>query len=59
MIDDAFVAYYRRRAAELQAALNDAADEQEMARIWRELEPYLKFLEKEQQNDHIGIPTDR
>lgn len=46
MIDDAFVAYYRRRAAELQAALNDAADEQEMARIWRELEPYLKFLEQ-------------
>lgn len=59
MEHDVFRAYYQRRADELQAALNDAADEQEMARIWRELEPYLKFLEKEQKNDHVGIPTDR
>lgn len=43
---DPFAEFYRRRIAELQAALCEAQTVEEMNKIQRELEPYLKEIEK-------------
>lgn len=43
---DLFAEYYRRRVAELQAALLKAQTVEEMGKIQNELDPYLKEIEK-------------
>ena len=42
-----FAEYYRRRIAELQAALLKAQTKAEKKKIQQELDPYLKQIEKE------------
>ncbi len=44
---DPFTEFYRRRIAELQAALCEAQTVEEMNKIQRELEPYLKEIGKD------------
>lgn len=44
---DLFAEFYRRRVAELQAALRAAKSEAEQDKIKRELEPYLKEIGKD------------
>lgn len=44
---DPFAEYYRRRVAELQAALLKAKTVEEMGKIQQELDPYLKEIGKE------------
>ena len=44
---DLFAEFYRRRIAELQAALCEAQTVEEMKKIQRELDPYLKQIGKE------------
>ena len=43
---DLFAEFYRRRIAELQAALLKAQTVEEMGKIQHELDPYLKEIEK-------------
>ena len=43
---DPFAEFYRRRVAELQAALLKARTKAEKEKIQQELEPYLKEIEK-------------
>lgn len=43
---DPFAEYYHRRIAELQAALCEAQTVEEMNKIQRELDPYLKQIGK-------------
>ena len=45
---DPFAEYYRRRIAELQAALCEAQTVEEMNKIQRELDPYLKEIGKDE-----------
>nr|DAQ50848.1 MAG TPA: U6 snRNA-associated Sm-like protein [Caudoviricetes sp.] len=45
---DPFAEFYRRRIAELQAALCEAQTVEEMNKIQRELDPYLKQIEKDE-----------
>lgn len=44
---DLFAEFYRRRIAELQAALRTAKSEAEQDKIKRELDPYLEKIEKD------------
>lgn len=44
---DPFAEFYRRRIAELQAALYEAKTVEEMNKIQRELDPYLKEIGKD------------
>nr|DAT19817.1 MAG TPA: hypothetical protein [Caudoviricetes sp.] len=44
---DLFTEFYRRRIAELQAALCEAQTVEEMNKIQRELDPYLKEIGNE------------
>ena len=44
---DPFAEFYRRRVAELQAALCKAQTVEEMNKIQRELDPYLKEIGKD------------
>lgn len=44
---DPFAEFYRRRIAELQAALRTAKSEAEQDKIKRELDPYLKEIGKD------------
>lgn len=44
---DPFAEFYRRRIAELQAALCKAQTVEEMNKIQRELDPYLKEIGNE------------
>ena len=44
---DLFAEFYRRRVAELQAALLKAQTEAEKKKIQQELDPYLKQIGKE------------
>ena len=44
---DPFAEFYRRRIAELQAALRTAKSESEQDKIQRELDPYLKEIGKD------------
>ena len=44
---DLFAEFYRRRIAELQAALCEAKTVEEMNKIQRELDPYLKQIRKD------------
>lgn len=44
---DLFAEFYRRRVAELQAALRTAKSEAEQDKIKRELDPYLKQIRKD------------
>lgn len=44
---DPFTEFYRRRIAELQAALCEAQTVEEMNKIQRELDPYLDQIEKD------------
>ena len=44
---DLFAEFYHRRIAELQAALCEAQTVEEMKKIQRELDPYLKQIEEE------------
>lgn len=43
---DPFTEFYRRRIAELQAALLKAKTKAEKEKIQQELDPYLKEIEK-------------
>lgn len=45
---DPFAEFYRRRIAELQAALCEAQTVEEINKIQRELEPYLKEIGKDE-----------
>lgn len=45
---DPFAEFYRRRIAELQAALCEAQTVEEMNKIQRELDPYLKEIGKDE-----------
>nr|DAS53936.1 MAG TPA: hypothetical protein [Caudoviricetes sp.] len=45
---DLFTEFYRRRIAELQAALRAAKSEAEQDKIKRELDPYLKEIGKDE-----------
>ena len=45
---DPFAELYRRRIAELQAALCEAQTVEEMNKIPRELDPYLKEIGKDE-----------
>ena len=45
---DLFAEFYRRRIAELQAALRTAKSEAEQKKIKRELDPYLKEIGKDE-----------
>ena len=45
---DLFAEFYRRRIAELQAALRAAKSEAEQDKIKRELDPYLKEIGKDE-----------
>lgn len=45
---DLFAEFYRRRVAELQAALCEAQTVEEMNKIQRELDPYLEQIEKDE-----------
>ena len=45
---DLFAEFYRRRIAELQAALRTAKSESEQDKIKRELDPYLKEIGKDE-----------
>ena len=47
MNSETFAEYYRRRVAELQAALRTAKSEAEQEKIKRELDPYLKEIGKD------------
>lgn len=44
---DPFAEFYRRRVAELQAAMCEAQTVEEMEKIKRELDPYLKEIGKD------------
>lgn len=44
---DPFAEYYRRRVAQLQAALLKVQAAEEMEKIQRELDPYLKQIGKD------------
>ena len=44
---DPFAEFYRRRIAELQAALCEAKTVEDMNKIQRELDPYLKEIGKD------------
>lgn len=44
---DPFAEFYRRRIAELQAALRTAKSDAEQKKIKRELDPYLKEIGEE------------
>lgn len=44
---DPFAEFYRRRIAELQAAMCEAQTVEEMNKIQRELDPYLKQIRKD------------
>jgi hypothetical protein len=44
---DPFTEFYRRRIAELQAALLKAQTVEEMGKIQQELDPYLEKIEKD------------
>lgn len=44
---DLFAEFYRRRIAELQAAMCEAQTVEEMNKIQRELDPYLEKIEKD------------
>lgn len=45
---DLFAEFYRRRIAELQAAMCEAQTVEEMEKIQRELDPYLEQIEKDE-----------
>lgn len=45
---DPFAEFYRRRIAELQAALCEAQTVEEMNKIQRELDPYLDQIGKDE-----------
>ena len=44
---DPFAEFYHRRITELQAALCEAQTVEEMKKIQRELDPYLKQIRKD------------
>ena len=46
---DPFAEFYRRRIAELQAALCEAQTVEEMNKIQRELDPYLKEIGRKEE----------
>ena len=47
MDSETFAEYYRRRIAELEKAMTQAQTVEEMEKIQRELDPYLKQIGKE------------